>query len=193
MNTKTQRSLNEVFNVDPIPDDALIKKPGLSHDVALIDDEIPSDCVAPLDSEAYRQEDEQIKSDINDDYDDARENLKRMIDRSDQLLDLAIQLAHGTEDPKSIDSAAKLISQMADLNTKLLELTAKKQDVYIKTRPKQNNKFATGSAEGDSSVIGSVTNNTMFVGSPTDLLNMLKQQGTDTIINVPDVKEKNND
>lgn len=26
MNTKTQRSLNEVFNVDPIPDDALEPK-----------------------------------------------------------------------------------------------------------------------------------------------------------------------
>lgn len=191
MNTKTQRSLNEVFNVDPIPDEVVERT---SKDVTLVDDEIPSDQLAPLDDQQYKLEDQQIKNDFSDDYEDARDNLKRMIDRGDQLLDLAIQLAQGTEDPKSIDSAIKLIGQMTDLNTKLLDLTAKKQDVFVKTRPKAN-KFSNG-INGDpseQSVIGSVTNNTMFVGSPTDLLNMLKnQQGGETIINVPnDIKENN--
>lgn len=191
MNTKTQRSLNEVFNVDPIPDEVVERT---SKDVTLVDDEIPSDQLAPLDDQQYKLEDQQIKNDFSDDYEDARDNLKRMIDRGDQLLDLAIQLAQGTEDPKSIDSAIKLIGQMTDLNTKLLDLTAKKQDVFVKTRPKAN-KFSNGVGgdPSEQSVIGSVTNNTMFVGSPTDLLNMLKnQQGGETIINVPnDIKENN--
>ena len=191
MNTKTQQSLNEVFNVDPIPDEVVERT---SKDVTLVDDEIPSDQLAPLDDQQYKLEDQQIKNDFSDDYEDARDNLKRMIDRGDQLLDLAIQLAQGTEDPKSIDSAIKLIGQMTDLNTKLLDLTDKKQDVFVKTRPKAN-KFCNG-INGDpseQSVIGSVTNNTMFVGSPTDLLNMLKnQQSGETIINVPnDIKENN--
>lgn len=186
MNTKTQRSLNEVFNVDPIPDDALEPK---KREIVPAD-EVSSDQIVPFDNSQIELEDQQIKQDVNDDYDIARDNLKRMIDRGDQLLDLAIQLAHGTEDFKTIDSASKLIGQMADLNSRLLDLTSKKQDVIVKTRPKQN-KFA-GPADNDSSVIGSVTNNTMFVGSPTDLLNMLKQQAnTDTIITVPDTKENN--
>lgn len=186
MNTKTQRSLNEVFNVDPIPDDALEPK---KREIIPVED-VPNDQVVPFDDSQKELEDQQIKQDVSDDYDIARDNLKRMIDRGDQLLDLAIQLAHGTEDFKTIDSASKLIGQMADLNTRLLDLTSKKQDVIVKTRPKQN-KFA-GPVDGDSSVIGSVTNNTMFVGSPTDLLNMLKQQANnDNIITVPNTREHN--
>lgn len=186
MNTKTQRSLNDVFNVDPIPDDAL-ECP--KREVVSVDD-VPSDQIVPLDKQQFEVEDQQIKQDVNVDYDEVRSNLKRMIDRGDQLLDLAIQLAQGTEDFKTIDSATKLIGQMADLNTKLLDLTAKKQDVIVKTRPKQN-KFV-GPIDQDSSVIGSVTNNTMFVGSPTEMLNLLKQQ-QQTVITVPQDEEKHND
>ena len=192
-NTKVQQNLNALFNVDPIPDDEFAgsfgnQKPG-DHLPAMIADELDDPSIqgqmVPVDQDQWKQEDDKIKSDITDDYDQVRSNLKALIGNSEDMLQLAMQIAQGTENPKSIDSVTKLIGQIADINTKLIDLTAKKQDVYIKARPKVNTKFAEA-LNGDPSVIGNVTNNTMFIGSVTDLLKQLQQVQDDNIV---DVKE----
>ena len=192
-NTKVQQNLNVLFNVDPIPDDEFAgsfgnQKPG-DNLPAMIADELDDPSIqgqmVPVDQDQWKQEDDKIKSDITDDYDQVRSNLKALIGNSEDMLQLAMQIAQGTENPKSIDSVTKLIGQIADINTKLIDLTAKKQDVYIKARPKVNTKFAEA-LNGDPSVIGNVTNNTMFIGSVTDLLKQLQQVQDDNIV---DVKE----
>lgn len=196
-NTKVQQNLNQLFNVDPIPDDQFAagfgnQKPN-SNVLAVndqydeLDDPNVQGQLVPVEQDQWKQEDEQIKNAISDDYSQVRSNLKTLLGNSEAMLQLAMQIAQGTENPKSIDSVTKLIGQIADINTKLIDLTAKKQDVFIKARPKVNTKFAEA-LNGDPAVVGNITNNTMFVGSITDLVKQL-QQVQDDNQNVIDVKE----
>lgn len=184
-NTKVQQNLNELFNVDPIPQsESLYQVTKTDKDEDDFDIEAEGGKLVPVDADRWKAEDEQIKSDIDDDYHQVRSNLKGLLNSSESMLELAMQIAQGTENPKSIDSVTKLIGQIADINTKIIDLTAKKQDVYIKARPKVNTKFAEA-LNGDPAVIGSVTNNnTMFVGSVTDLLKQLQTlEPVDGVVN----------
>lgn len=184
-NTKVQQNLNELFNVDPIPQsESLYQVTKTDEDEDNFDIEAEGGKLVPVDADRWKAEDEQIKSDIDNDYHQVRNNLKGLLNSSESMLELAMQIAQGTENPKSIDSVTKLIGQIADINTKIIDLTAKKQDVYIKARPKVNTKFAEA-LNGDPAVIGSVTNNnTMFVGSVTDLLKQLQTlEPVDGVVN----------
>lgn len=187
-NTKVQQNLNELFNVDPIPQSENLYQPTKNEQFNDDQFDIAAEGgqLVPVEQDQWKAEDDQIKSDINDDYNQVRSNLKGLLSSSENMLELAMQIAQGTENPKSIDSVTKLIGQIADINTKLIDLTAKKQDVYHKARPKVNTKFAEA-LNGDPAVIGSVTNNTMFVGSVTDLLKQLQQVDNKDVI---DVKEQ---
>lgn len=196
-NTKVQQNLNQLFNVDPIPDDQFDASfgdqkpnsavPAVTEQYDELDDPNVQGQLVPVEQDQWKQEDEQIKNAISDDYSQVRSNLKTLLGNSEDMLQLAMQIAQGTENPKSIDSVTKLIGQIADINTKLIDLTAKKQDVFIKARPKVNTKFAEA-LNGDPAVVGNITNNTMFVGSITDLVKQL-QQVQDDNQNVIDVKE----
>lgn len=184
-NIKVQQNLNELFNVDPIPDDQYgatfgNQKPNVDE----VQNDVTDGQLVPVDQDQWRREDEQIKNDVDSDYRKIKSNLETLLANSETMLDLAMQIAQGTESAKSIDSVAKLIGQIADINTRIIDLNAKKQDVFIKARPKVNTKFAEA-LNGETPMIGNVTNNTMFVGSVTDLLKQIKQAQNDVI----DVKE----
>lgn len=168
---KTQQSLSEVFNVDN-DNELTINEDKNSTALINSDSEYDNSQIVPLDDELAEQENEQVKKDVTDDYNVARDNLHRLLNSSNNLLDLAIQVAEGTQEPKSIDSVTKLINTISNINTQLIDLTAKKQDVYIKGRPKTNNKFDGQSIDGNVPMTN-VTNNTMFVGSISDLLKQI--------------------
>ena len=165
--TKTTKALTDAFGIDdsdavPIDDD---------HDDSQLV-EYDDQQVVPLKEQQWEQEDEQIKDAVNRDYTEVRDNLRMLLDRGNDILELAIQVAQGTENPKSIEAVTKVIGQLADVNTRLIDVTAKKQDMFIKARPKVNSKFAQA-LNGDPVAMQSITNNTMFVGSVSDLINQL--------------------
>lgn len=169
---KTQQSLSDVFNIDNNDNDIVIDKDKNSTALVNSSNEYDNSQIVPVDDELVEQENEQVKKDVTDDYNVARDNLHRLLNSSNNLLDLAIQVAEGTQEPKSIDSVTKLINTISNINTQLIDLTAKKQDVYIKGRPKTNSKFDNQSLDG-SVPMTNVTNNTMFVGSISDLLKQI--------------------
>lgn len=167
--TKTTKALTDAFGIDdsdvvPIDDD----DDRADHQLVEYDDQH----IVPLKEQQWEQEDEQIKDAVNRDYTEVRDNLRMLLDRGNDILDLAIQVAQGTENPKSIEAVTKVIGQLADVNTRLIDVTAKKQDMFIKARPKVNSKFAQA-LNGDPVAMQSITNNTMFVGSVSDLINQL--------------------
>ena len=125
--------------------------------------------------EQYKKEDVQIKKNLDEDYNQARDNLRSLLYMGDDLLTLAIAAARDTENPKSIESAVRLMGQLADINTRLLDLTAKKQEVFTKTRLKSAQPSSQDQTSDQGQVINNVTNNTMFVGTPADLAEMLKK------------------
>lgn len=181
--TKTQQSLDNVFNVDsfiPVPVKEEAKQETIENDeivptsdksiLPVVDFDQHGEMI-PVDK--FEDEDNDIKEAIQDDYEIARSNLKELLNKGSGVLDLAIQLAEGTENPKSVDSVIKMIGQLADVNMKLMETTSRKQDVFVKTRPKVNSKF---NEYMDGTLQPNITNNTMFVGSTNDLINLLKKK-----------------
>lgn len=181
--TKTQQSLDNVFNVDsfiPVPVKEEAKQEIIENDeivptsdksiLPVVDFDQHGEMI-PVDK--FEDEDNDIKEAIQDDYEIARSNLKELLNKGSGVLDLAIQLAEGTENPKSVDSVIKMIGQLADVNMKLMETTSRKQDVFVKTRPKVNSKF---NEYMDGTLQPNITNNTMFVGSTNDLINLLKKK-----------------
>ena len=126
MQTRTERSLNEIFGTDPAPED---EKKDPPTELEVVPDYRPTGFAAD-----EERENEELKSDMADDYDIARSNYKELIRQGESLLELVMSTAQATEDPKHIDAASKVIGQLAGLNSRLLELTQRKQDVYNKTR-----------------------------------------------------------
>lgn len=175
MQTKTERNLNEIFDVDPIPKESLVK-------------DVPSEIIEVEDTPNYRpdfnpnameeRENEELKTDMANDYDVARANYKSLIRQGEDILELVINTAHATEDPKHIDAASRMIGQLATLNSRLLELTQKKQDVYNKTRATEiiRNTMNGNGTEGKTLVQNNtVTNNVQFVGTSADLAKLIKE------------------
>lgn len=183
--TKTQKSLDNVFNVDsfvPSTNDVekiepveILSSENVKPRLPVVDFNEQQGEMIPLDQ--FQDEDNEIKTAIQTDYETARTNLRDLLNKGNGMLDLAIQLANGTENPKSVDSVIKMIGQLADVNMKLMQTTSMKQDVFVKTRPKVNSKF---NEYMDGTLQPSITNNTMFVGSTNDLINLLKKKDNET-------------
>ena len=187
MQTKTERNLNEIFDVDPIPEEAK------SDLVPMDDEEVPN--YRPSNFNPNRieeQENEELKTDMATDYDVARSNYKDLIRHGESLLELVMSTAQATEDPKHIDAASKVIGQLANLNSKLLELTQRKQDVYNKTRTteiiknslsndNQNGQTLDDIPEEASFAINNVTNNVQFVGTSADLAKLINEVKNENI------------
>lgn len=177
MQTKTERNLNEIFDVDPIPEE-------VKSDLVPLDEEVPN--YKPTNFNPSRiedQENEELKSDMATDYDVARSNYKDLLRHGEALLELVMSTAQATEDPKHIDAASKVIGQLANLNSKLLELTQRKQDVYNKTRTTEIIKNSLSNDTNGQTLVqnNNVTNNVQFVGTSADLAKLIKEVKNENI------------
>lgn len=159
--TKTNQSLNKIFDTDPdLTDNNIIT------DLVPINEEVNQDYTLISNS----VENEHIKQTIEEDFDDARNNIKQLIDKGNDLLDMALALSE-TEDPKAIDSATRLIGQLSNLNSKLLDLTSRKQEVLLKARAER--KEDNDKSESEKTPTQQITNNAIFVGSSQDLMKLI--------------------
>lgn len=159
--TKTNQSLNKIFDTDPdLTDNNIIT------DLVPINEEVNQDYKLISNS----AENENIKQTIEEDFDDARNNIKQLIDKGNDLLDMALALSE-TEDPKAIDSATRLIGQLSNLNSKLLDLTSRKQEVLLKARAER--KEDNDKSESEKTPTQQITNNAIFVGSSQDLMKLI--------------------
>lgn len=177
--TKTTQSLNEIFGIAP-------KEENLPEVIEGDDNRDNTFPITAVDApnlpdgrtDEERAEDEDFKEKASEDYELARGNYHELLAKGENLLDLAIEIAESTQDPKSIDSAAKLLTNLMGANSKLLEITKAKQEVFMRTRAKEVLKTAFADAGNTTTNINPQTinnNNTLFVGSPSDLNKMLKE------------------
>lgn len=181
--TKTTKSLNEIFGIESTESD-VVDNPSPSTIPSY-----PIEAVAPPKlpdlpnsdprTDEERIEDDDFKDKASEDYDLARSNYHELLAKGENLLDLAIEIAESTQEPKAIDSAAKLLTNMMTANSRLLEITKAKQEVFMRTRAKEVLK--TAFADGGNTTTTNINpqtinnNNTLFVGSPSDLNKMLKE------------------
>lgn len=97
---------------------------------------------------------------IDADFNKTRNNLYNLLEQGQDALQVALDLAKGSENPKAFDAFAKLLAEVRALNSELLETHSKRQKVTGQGTPEQP---------------GQVTNNNaIFVGTTTELKKMLK-------------------
>jgi hypothetical protein len=92
---------------------------------------------------------------IDDDYELARANLRKIIENGTNALDDLVQIADSSQHPRAYEVIGSLIKSLADANKDLLELSKRKRDLTGETGTK-------------------TINNNLFVGSTTELQKMLK-------------------
>lgn len=98
------------------------------------------------------------KEDQDKDYTTVRENLKEIVKRGTEAIDGIMLVASETQSPRAYEVVATLIKSVADANKDLLGLH------------KQMKELKKIEVQGDTSI----TNNSIFVGSTSDLQKMLK-------------------
>lgn len=135
-------NLNSIFNIEE-DDSTMIEK--------IIDpDEIISSEV--LD----------VKKDIEKDYKYSRSNIYSIIEKGQDAINGALELAKETESPRAYEVTGQLIKSVADATEKLLDLQKKLKDIE-----------EVKEIRGPSTV-----NNALFIGSTAELTKMIKSQKT---------------
>jgi hypothetical protein len=95
--------------------------------------------------------------DVDNDYEYARGNLYSLIDKGQEAVNGALDLAMSSDHPRAYEVAGQLIKHVGDVADKLMALQKDKKNVKEESAKKV------------------VTNNAFFMGSTADLQKMLKQ------------------
>ena len=99
------------------------------------------------------------KDDRTKDYEYARGNFYSIVEKGQEALNGALELAQETESARAYEVAGQIIKSVADTTDKLMDLQKKVKEVDEDKKQTTNN----------------VTNNALFVGSTSELSKMLKQ------------------
>jgi len=100
------------------------------------------------------------ESDIDDDYEYARNNLKGLIESGKSAMENIVFLAKEGESPRAYEVVGQLIKTLADTNKDLLDLSKKAREAKGKDNTQQSQNI--------------VTNNSLFVGSTAELQKLIK-------------------
>ncbi len=100
---------------------------------------------------------------IKDDHEYARGNLYNLIEKGQEAINDILDVAKQTNHPRAYEVAGNLIKNVADITDKLLESQRKLKEI----------------SEDKPSKGPSVVNNSLFVGSTSDLQKMIKQMSSD--------------
>jgi hypothetical protein len=143
--TKLESNLNDLF--------------GMPEDTTSISEAKGELVAVETRNELTNREGRDHTGDIDTDYRYARENLYDIIENGSHALHELVEIAKSSEHPRAFEVVASLMKTLTDANKDLLEVQTKvkklKQEENVQTGP--NN-----------------VTNALFVGSTTELQNMLK-------------------
>ena len=146
----TFKNLDEIFNVEPTPVENML--PAVTEEekqLPAVAGEFPS------------------MTDLESDYQKARDSIRSLLDKSDHIVDNMIQIAIQTESARSFEVASTLIKTMGDLAKDLVALHKQTQDAKAKRRD----------TEQGAQIVNNTQNNVVFQGSTSDLLRAMKTSG----------------
>jgi hypothetical protein len=129
---KSDDKLSEVFDVQPIGRNELI-----------------------IDAQPIVEKNERLEQD----YETTRSNLHSILTQGQDALFHALEVAKNSEHPRAFEVVGGLMKNLSDINTQLLDLHRKKQQIES---PREEAKSS------------NVTNNAIFVGSTNELSKMLE-------------------
>lgn len=102
--------------------------------------------------------------DSEEDYNFARENVKKLIMTSDEAISTMMNLATDAEHPRAFEVLANLIKTASDVNKQLMDLQKDRKKL-----------MAAETAKGLVPT-GNITNNSIFVGTTANLQKFLKER-----------------
>ena len=143
--TKLESNLNDLFD---LPEDTSSISQAKGELVA----------VEPK-NELAKREGRDHTGDIDTDYRYARENLYDIIENGSHALHELVEIAKSSEHPRAFEVVASLMKTLTDANKDLLEVQAKVKKLKQEDNPQTGPNNVT---------------NALFVGSTTELQNMLK-------------------
>lgn len=131
--------------------------------LAQLESNIPKEQIVPVKTPG--PDSDKLKAEAEEDYEFARDNIRKLIGTSIDAVDLLHNLTIDSEHPRAGEVLGNLIKQSADMNNQLLQLNKQRKELVIDDS--DHNKS-----------VGNTTNNSIFVGTTTELQKLLKQNTT---------------
>jgi hypothetical protein len=103
------------------------------------------------------------KPELQQDYEVTRAQLHNLVMKGQEAIDGILDVARSSDHPRAYEVAGQLIKNVADVADKLIDLQKKMKDIDEKPRSSPT-----------------TVNNTMFVGSTSELAKLLKQNSKQT-------------
>ena len=103
------------------------------------------------------------KPEVQQDYEITRAQLHSLVTKGQEAIDGILDVARSSDHPRAYEVAGQLIKNVADVADKLIDLQKKMKDIDEKPRSSPT-----------------TVNNTMFVGSTSELAKLLKQNSKQT-------------
>jgi hypothetical protein len=120
--------------------------------------------VEPTEIVESKPEPPQIKQgELQQDYEITRAQLHNLVMKGQEAIDGILDVARSSDHPRAYEVAGQLIKNVADVADKLIDLQKKMKDIDEKPRSSPT-----------------TVNNTMFVGSTSELAKLLKQNSKQT-------------
>ena len=133
---KNIEKLNDIFNVEPV------------------DEKLPT--IIPV---------ENLEQDQQDDYDLARQTLRRVILKGEGTLEDMLELAKNSEHPRTYEVAGQFMKTLSDVSKDLMGLQKQVKDLKA----------------DDPVKIGTQNNNVVFAGSTNELMKLLGKKDDNII------------
>jgi len=131
-----------------------------------LENNIPVDLKNKMELSNLRKEptDEKLVSDTEEDFEFARDRIKKLIGTSDEAISLMHNLAADAEHPRAFEVLGTMIKQASEMNGQLLDLQ-KQRKALVKDKEKRQT---------------STTNNSIFVGTTSELQKLLKDSSEES-------------
>ena len=153
--SKLEDSVNEILGIQ-----------GTKNEIKVSDFEQPAPVPRKVD---------ESKTDIDNDYENSRDNYYNLIDKGNQAIEGILEIAKEGQHPRAYEVAGQLIGQVANTVDKLQDLQKKLKDLKEVTK-KSDTKIQ----------------NALFVGSTAELQKMLQAKKDETIEGTVTESEKDN-
>lgn len=113
----------------------------------------------PVPTVIPKQKSDSLDSDLDEDYKDARNTLKSLVNKGNQAIDHLLAIASDTEHPRAFEVVATLIKNTSEANEKLLNMQKQMRDMKGLTKKESS---------------GVNVDKAIFVGSTSELNKLLK-------------------
>lgn len=115
--------------------------------------------IEPIEFVESEKELVEIESQIHDDAEYARQNLRSLIEKGNGAVDNIIEIAKQSEHPRAFEVVAGLLKNLADMNKDLMEIQKRKKELS----PKQSDNNSNINVD-----------KAVFVGSTAEFVKLLK-------------------